>query len=193
MTDGPFSRPAWHTAGQIGLALGLCLLSACTPMRDRVSVVIPEPIYPPPPGYAKVGRPYTVSGITYHPQEVAEGYVAEGVASWYGKPFDGGMTANGEQFDMNTLSAAHTTLPLPTHVRVTNLQNGQWIIVRVNDRGPFVNNRLIDLSFSSAKVLGFEEKGTTRVRVEDLSNVELSLDTHSVPSAETTVARGASK
>ncbi|MEO5364074.1 MAG: septal ring lytic transglycosylase RlpA family protein [Magnetococcus sp. DMHC-8] len=171
--------------------LGLGLLSACTSVRDGSSLVsIPEPIHPAPPGHAKVGKPYTVSGITYHPRESSEGYLEEGVASWYGKQFHHRRTANGELFDMNTISAAHTTLPLPVHVRVTNLKNDRWAIVRVNDRGPFVNNRLLDLSWAAAQELGFAEQGTVRVRVEDLSAVELSLDAHTGARVSGAAARG---
>ncbi|MBF0097914.1 MAG: septal ring lytic transglycosylase RlpA family protein [Magnetococcales bacterium] len=159
--------------------LALALLSACAPMREPTTALpIPEPAHAAPPGSAKVGNPYTVSGITYYPKEVSEGFVVEGTASWYGKQFHGGTTANGEKFDMNTISAAHTTLPLPMHVRVTNLQNDRWLIVRVNDRGPFVKKRLLDLSKAAATELDFLDQGTAPVRIEDLSAVELSLDAH---------------
>ncbi len=93
-------------------------------------------------------------------------YRAEGVASWYGPDFHGGRTANGERYDMNGISAAHRTMPLPSYARVTNLDNGRSIIVRVNNRGPFVHDRIIDLSIGSAKALDFYRKGTTHVRVE---------------------------
>jgi len=95
-------------------------------------------------------------------------YDKTGIASWYGKDFHGKRTANGERYDMHALSAAHKTLPLPTLVRVTNLDNGRAVIVRVNDRGPFVKERLIDLSYAAAKELGYADKGTARVRVQTL-------------------------
>ena len=120
-------------------------------------------------GHRKIGTPYEVSGITYRPIPNADGYVAEGIASWYGNEFHGGLTANGERFDMHAISAAHTTLPLPTQVRITNLRNGRWTVARVNDRGPFVKGRLIDLSFAAAKELGFARMGTAPVRIEALT------------------------
>ena len=116
--------------------------------------------------------PYVVHGKRYVPMSVEESrnYREDGIASWYGEETlrkEGGfMTANGEAFDPDNLSAAHKHLPLPTHAKVTNLENGRSVIVRVNDRGPFVKGRLIDLTAGSAKKLGFYEKGTARVRVE---------------------------
>ena len=125
--------------------------------------------------------PYTVKGKKYYPMTVAKAqrYKETGVASWYGNETlnqkDGHMTANGEAFNPNALSAAHKHLPLPTNVRVTNLQNGRSVIVRVNDRGPFPSDhnpasgrRIIDLSYAAAKQLGFHDKGTARVRVETI-------------------------
>ena len=111
------------------------------------------------------GKPYTVSGRRYVPNESST-YHAEGVASWYGPDFHGRKTANGERYDMNGISAAHRTMPLPSYARVTNLENGRSIIVRVNNRGPFVHNRVADLSIGTAKALDFYKKGTARVRVE---------------------------
>jgi rare lipoprotein A len=116
-------------------------------------------------GHQKIGRPYQIKGRTYVPAR-QDDYDRVGVASWYGSKFNGRKTANGEIFDMNGMSAAHTTLPLPSLVRVTNLENGRSIIVRVNDRGPFVNNRLIDLSKGAASELGYLRQGVTRVRVQ---------------------------
>ena len=116
--------------------------------------------------------PYVVYGKRYVPMSVKEAgkYREKGTASWYGSETlakkGGNMTANGESFDPNGLSAAHKYLPLPTYVRVTNLENGRSIIVRVNDRGPFVKGRIIDLSAGAARKLGFYEKGTVRVNVE---------------------------
>jgi rare lipoprotein A len=116
-------------------------------------------------GVYKVGNPYYVNGVLYTPHEDPN-YNQTGVASWYGPKFHGRRTANGEVFDMYQMTAAHTTLPMPSQVKVTNLQNGKSIVVRVNDRGPFVDDRIIDMSYKAAQVLGFEEQGTTRVRVE---------------------------
>ena len=112
----------------------------------------------------KVGEPYQVAGEWYHPQMV-NSYREVGVASWYGMPFHGRKTANGEIYDMHAFSAAHPTLPLPSLARVTNLQNGRSIVVRINDRGPFAKQRIIDLSRRAAWELGFKDQGTTNVEV----------------------------
>jgi len=113
--------------------------------------------------------PYMVLGKTYHVMPTAAGYRAEGVASWYGRKFHGRRTANGERYDMFAFSAAHRSLPLPTWLRVTNLDNGRSVTVRVNDRGPFHDERIIDLSYAAAKRLGFAAAGTAPVRLEALS------------------------
>jgi rare lipoprotein A len=118
-------------------------------------------------GNYKVGKPYQVAGTWYYPKEDFN-YDETGIASWYGPGFHGKSTANGEVFDQFAVSAAHRTLPLPSAVRVTNLENGRAINLRVNDRGPFSKNRIIDLSRKAAQLLGFEGKGTARVRVEIL-------------------------
>lgn len=115
-------------------------------------------------GRDMVGKPYTVAGRTYVPSESSR--PAEGLASWYGSNFHGRMTANGEIFDRDSIAAAHTTMPLPSYARVTNMQNGHSMIVRVNDRGPFHGNRVIDVSEKAASALGFHRQGTARVRVE---------------------------
>ncbi len=113
----------------------------------------------------KVGNPYKVAGVWYYPKE--EPYYDEtGYASWYGKDFHGKLTANGEVYNMNALTAAHKTLPMPSYVKVTNLDNNRSIILRVNDRGPFVAGRLIDVSRRGAQLLGFQKQGVTRVRIQ---------------------------
>lgn len=112
------------------------------------------------------GRPYVVAGRTYVPRDDARGYVREGLASWYGSAFHGRMTANGEVFDRHSIAAAHPTLPLPSYVRVTNLTNRHSMIVRVNDRGPYHANRLMDVSEEVAQALEFHRSGTAKVRVE---------------------------
>ncbi|MGQ0484835.1 MAG: septal ring lytic transglycosylase RlpA family protein [Hyphomicrobiales bacterium] len=121
----------------------------------------------PPRGGGRyhVGKPYKVAGRWFKPRE-QHSYDAIGPASWYGEDFHRRMTSNGEWFNMNDLTAAHPTLPLPSYVKVTNLDNGREVIVRVNDRGPFVGPRIIDMSKRSAEVLGFKEKGKTKVRVQ---------------------------
>ncbi len=117
----------------------------------------------------KVGKPYQVGGVWYYPREDFD-YDETGIASWYGPNFHAKMTANGETFDQNAVTAAHKTLPMPSVVRVTNLENGRSLVVRVNDRGPFVNGRIIDLSRRSAQLLGFEGAGTAKVRVQILAD-----------------------
>lgn len=113
-------------------------------------------------------RPYTVNGVRYDPLLDHRGYVADGIASWYGEDFHGLKTSNGEVYDMHAMTAAHKTLPLGVFVKVKNLQNGSEAVVRVNDRGPFVKGRLIDLSYAAAKTLGVAGPGTAPVRVEAL-------------------------
>jgi peptidoglycan lytic transglycosylase len=120
-------------------------------------------------GRYKIGTPYTLKGITYVPH-VDYTYDAIGIASWYGEPFHGQATANGETYDMNDLTAAHKTLPLPSLVEVTNLSNGRTIQLRVNDRGPFADERIIDISRRGAQLLGFQDQGITRVRVRILAD-----------------------
>ncbi len=134
-------------------------LAACgSSNRTFESSGTPNPIH-------KVGKPYKVAGKVYRPK-VDPHYDRTGLASWYGSKFHGRKTANGDIFNMNALTAAHTTLPMPSYVRVTNLDNGRWLILLVNDRGPFVGNRLIDVSRRAAQLLGFEKKGVTKVRVQ---------------------------
>jgi len=112
----------------------------------------------------KVGKPYQINGEWYYPRMV-DRYREVGVASWYGQTFHGRKTANGEIYDMHGMTAAHPTLPLPSIVRVTNLENGRSITVRVNDRGPFAKRRIIDLSRRAAWALGFKDQGTAEVEV----------------------------
>src|SRR6476620_3391433 len=127
-------------------------------------VAFGEPV-PKGGGTYQVGKPYTVAGRVYVPEEDAN-YQEEGLASWYGNDFHGRLTANGEVFDMASLTAAHPTLPMPSYARVTNLRNGKSLIVRVNDRGPYHGNRLIDVSNKAAELLEFKGNGVARVRVE---------------------------
>jgi rare lipoprotein A len=123
-------------------------------------------------GVYRVGNAYTIAGRTYVP-ETDPDYRAEGIASWYGRDFHGRRTANGEIYDMDAISAAHPTLPIPSYVRVTNLANRRSLIVRINDRGPFKDNRVIDLSSKSAELLGFRGNGLARVRVEYVGRASL--------------------
>jgi rare lipoprotein A (peptidoglycan hydrolase) len=141
-------------------------LSACggvhVPLSENRS---PHPTY-------KIGAPYTVKGVTYYPH-VDYAYDEVGTASWYGEEFQGQYTANGEVFDLNQLTAAHTTLPLPSIVEVINLQNNRALLIRVNDRGPFARGRIIDLSRRAAELLGFAGSGTASVRVRVLKEPSL--------------------
>ena len=125
-------------------------------------------------GRRYTGKPYVVAGQTYAPRENPSGYVREGLASWYGSAFHGRMTANGEVFDRHSIAAAHPTLPLPSYVRVTNLENRSSMIVRVNDRGPYHAGRVMDVSEETAEALGFHRKGTARVRVEYVGKASLA-------------------
>jgi rare lipoprotein A len=136
-------------------------------------VVEPGQPVPKGGGVYRVGKPYVVAGRTYVPEENAN-YSETGVASWYGDDFHGRYTANGEIFDMNSISAAHRTMPLPSYARVTNLKNHKSIIVRVNDRGPYANDRVIDLSVRTAKLLDFYGHGLARVKVEYVGRAPLT-------------------
>jgi rare lipoprotein A len=134
-------------------------------------VAMGEPV-PKGGGTYRIGKPYTVGGRVYVPEEDPD-YRAEGMASWYGDDFHGRLTANGEVFDMLSLTAAHPTLPIPSYARVTNLRNGKSLIVRVNDRGPYHGNRLIDVSNKAAELLDFKGNGVARVRVEYVGRAPL--------------------
>ncbi len=151
------------------LSLAHCSDSSKVDPRYGVSpsarLVEPGDPVPKGGGVYRVGQPYTVAGRVYVPQSDPH-YHAEGLASWYGSDFHGRSTANGEIFDLNGITAAHPTLPLPSYVRVTNTGNGHSLIVRVNDRGPYHGNRIIDVSMRAAHLLGFTDRGTAWVRVE---------------------------
>ena len=134
-------------------------------------VEIGEPV-PKGGGTYRVGKPYVIAGRTYVPEENTN-YRSEGIASWYGDDFHGRLTANGEIFDMHSISAAHPTLPMPSYVRVTNLANKRSIVVRVNDRGPYAAERVIDVSVKAAQLLGFHDRGLARVRVEYVGRAPL--------------------
>jgi rare lipoprotein A len=117
----------------------------------------------------KIGNPYQIQGVWYYPEEDFQ-YDESGIASWYGSKFHGRKTANGEIYDMNALTAAHRTLPMPSYVRVTNLENGRSLILKVNDRGPFARGRIIDISRRGSQLLNFQKQGTARVRVQILAD-----------------------
>lgn len=172
---GPtFTRAGLGAAARIAvMAIGCLTLAHCSSgsnYSDRV-VADGEPVPKGGGGY-RLGKPYNINGRTYVPSDNPS-YRAEGVASWYGPDFHGRQTANGELYDMHAISAAHPTMPLPSYARVTNLDNGRSIIVRVNDRGPYVRNRIIDLSIGTAKALNFYGHGLARVRVEFVGRAPL--------------------
>lgn len=143
----------WHPVS-VMLALAVLVASCATEQSTRTGG-----------GTYKVGTPYQIGGVWYYPKEDPF-YDETGIASWYGHDFHGKLTANGEQYNMDALTAAHRTLPLPTIVRVTNLENGKSLRLRVNDRGPYARGRIIDVSRRAAELLGFQKNGTARVRVE---------------------------
>lgn len=157
--------PSRSLASVLLLAL---FLAACASRPPGLPVVADDPSKTAPHGTYKLGTPYEINGVRYFP-EYDPGYEAVGIASWYGRQFHGRATANGEIFDMYQVSAAHPTLPLPSLVEVTNLETNRSLRLRVNDRGPFHDNRLIDLSQAAARELGFEGRGLARVRVRFLS------------------------
>jgi len=169
-----------RTAGVIMASACLAAACACTgpgtgdgpppPDQRPDPSTLAEPV-PRDEPLSEQGNPerYTVAGRTYHVRDTSEGYVARGKASWYGTKFHGRRTSSGEIYDMNEFSAAHKTLPLPSYVRVTRLDNGRSVVVRVNDRGPFVDDRLIDLSYAAAAKLGIAEDGVTKVEVRALT------------------------
>lgn len=163
--------------GPLSLLSAMLLLSACgtTPLHDSGPAQpldvshIPDAV-PRAEVRTRAGNksPYTVLGKTYRVMPESRGFVQEGIASWYGNKFHGLQTANGEIYSMYGMTAAHKTLPIPSYVRVTNLQNGRTIVVRVNDRGPFHQGRIIDLTYAGASKLGFIEQGTAPVKIEVL-------------------------
>ncbi|MER2519162.1 MAG: septal ring lytic transglycosylase RlpA family protein [Bdellovibrionales bacterium] len=155
-----------HKSGSAYALLALTLaLSACASHAPSTRPPQSATVKP----HYKVGEPYEIKGERYYPKEDFS-YNETGIASWYGSDFHNGMTANGEIFNKDELTAAHKTLPLPSLARVTNLDNGKSIVVRVNDRGPFSGARIIDMSQRSAQLLGFEKAGTAKVRVQVLAD-----------------------
>lgn len=153
--SGSEPRPAWQDDGAPERSI--------SPEQVLDAVPRPDPIL-----RAGNTSPYEVSGVEYTVLASASGYREDGVASWYGTKFHGRKTSNGEDYDLYLATAAHRSLPIPSYVRVTNLDNGKSMVVRVNDRGPFHSERLIDLSYGAAVRLGFVDRGTAPVRVEAL-------------------------
>ncbi len=176
----PPVRRLWPLAAVVALGVALAGCSSSSkkldPFAGKGSPKFAKsgPI-PKGGGRRHVGKPYVVAGRKYYPTKTPKP-VEVGIASWYGPKFHRRMTANGEWFDMHYLSAAHKTMPLPSYARVTNLENGRTVVVRVNDRGPFVGDRIIDLSRAAAAKLGYLRKGKARVRVEYLGPAPLGDD-----------------
>ena len=148
----------------IALSVFSCSVIKKEARHGKAYVVLPET-------KGGIPRPYSVNGVPYYPLFSEKGFVQEGLASWYGKKFHGKKTANGETYNMYNKTAAHKILPFGTYVKVENLANSRETIVRINDRGPFVKGRIIDLSFTSAKKLGLVESGVERVRLVALSRM----------------------
>ena len=158
------------------LPASLALLAAAcssTPAPPPQPAPVPVVTVPPNAGVYKIGQPYQIDNIWYYPREQPD-YDETGIASWYGPDFYGKATANGEMYDGNALTAAHKTLPMPVNVRVTNLDNGKSLVVRVNDRGPYARGRIIDLSKRAAELLDVVQTGTARVRVTYLGRADMN-------------------
>ena len=164
-------RSPRSAAVPLWLLAGCLLLSGCGGGQRSTpdSYQVKEGAAAPSTGGYKVGKPYQIAGVWYYPSEDYS-YDESGIASWYGPDFHGKFTANGDIFDQNGLSAAHRTLPMPSIVRVTNLENGRSIEVKINDRGPFAHGRILDLSKHAAELLGMDLQGTARVRVQIMAD-----------------------
>jgi rare lipoprotein A len=167
------SAPAFTRTGALALVAGIALAAGCAsgPKGPTLSQRAAGPVQQ---GYYKIGRPYEIDGVTYTPAEDYN-YDETGIASWYGPDFHGKITANGDLYDMNQVTAAHKTLPMPCLVRVTNLDNGRTIVVRVNDRGPYARGRILDMSRRGAQLLGYEKTGTAKVRVQIMAKESMIL------------------
>lgn len=165
----PAPRRAFH-AGWVAALLCLAVLglAGCGAKYVPGASAPSAPGKKAPAGKGGTYKPYTVMGQTYYPLGSADGFAETGVASWYGPDFHGKKTANGEWYDMYQMTAAHRILPMNTKVTVRNLDNGRVAEVRINDRGPFVNNRVIDLSYAAANALGVVGPGTARVHLETI-------------------------
>jgi rare lipoprotein A len=187
--------PSWrHAVRLVSLAaVAATVLSACSSMGLGPTVkrgaftskeygvnasprVTNDPNPPRGGGRYMVGKPYVVRGTTFVPQENPVGYAGLGKGSWYGADFHGRLTANGEIFSANAITGAHPTLPLPCYVRVTNTENGRTLMVRVNDRGPYLPGRVMDLSYRAAAMLGYVDKGSAQIQVEYMGKAPLEGD-----------------
>ena len=195
MTNSAISR--------LALAVGtLFLVSACAETQlvihsaKELSGSTGSSSVPKTQGLYKIGTPYQIQGTWYYPAENFN-YVETGISSWYGPKFHGKRTANGETYDMNALTAAHRTLPLPSVVRVINLKNGRALNLRVNDRGPFARGRIIDVSRRAAQLLGFQRQGTAQVRVEIIADesqrIKLAAMNGALPQSEKITGQAVAK
>lgn len=191
---------AWW--GLVGVAVVALALAGCSSKKTTTGNLDPfagtgSPVYkgngevPKGTGRPHIGKPYQIAGRWYTPK-AQPGYDKTGSASWYGEAFHRRKTSNGEWFDMNELTAAHPTLPLPSYAKVTNLENGREVVVRINDRGPFVGTRLIDLSKRTAEVLGFKAQGKANVRVQMLGPAPLRDQGQHLMAMNRELGRGAS-
>ena len=153
------------------LAATGCAKKVIYPDRSRPGVSQPQAGRTPAGATKRGTKPYEIKGETYHPLASAHGFSEEGLASWYGKEFHGRPTANGETYDMYGMTAAHKLLPFNTMIRVTNLENGKSTVVRVNDRGPFIRDRVIDLTYTAGEKIGLIGPGTARVRLEAVNEI----------------------
>ena len=156
----------------VGLVAAFSLSACASPAADTsaqaTTTAQPDVVVKTEPLHKTANLSYKVAGKRYQPTKKIEQFSQTGKASWYGPGFHGKKTSSGERFDMNTLSAAHRTLPIPSYARVTNLSNGKSVVVRINDRGPFHGNRVMDVSKAAAKELGFIHTGTANVKVEQI-------------------------
>ena len=163
--------PSCHVLGLLVLGLSI---SGCTPISDEnnSSDKRSEKLIPKSEPLSETGNnPYIVDGILYTPLTELNNFSQTGRASWYGKKFHGKKTSSGEIYNMYKFSAAHKTLPIPSYIEVTNLANNKSLVIRVNDRGPFVGPRILDLSYAAAKELGFVSQGTTQIKIESISQI----------------------
>ena len=156
----------------VGLVAAFSFSACASPAADTsaqaAATAQPDVVVQTEPLHKTANLSYKVAGKRYQPTKKIEQFSQTGKASWYGPGFHGKKTSSGERFDMNTLSAAHRTLPIPSYARVTNLSNGKSVVVRINDRGPFHGNRVMDVSKAAAKELGFIHTGTANVKVEQI-------------------------
>jgi rare lipoprotein A len=191
---GLMAKSPWNVFFVLLLVMNLNGCNSITPYsepKDSAPIISVNPdkvldAVPRQDAITRAGNknPYTVLGTTYHLLPASKGYSEEGVASWYGTKFHGRPTANGERYNLYAMTAAHRTLPIPAYVKVTNLDNNRTAIVRVNDRGPFHDNRIIDLSYAAAVKLGYSKKGTARVRVEAIVPKSFATTTNASKQAE---------